>query len=498
MRRTSSVNVDRASDGCVVPEKSSNKAGQEAAAEEMEERRPTKGNTRQTTTLRTQSRAGVSDSLQRVREAARRDRCAKFTSLMHHLTIDLLRDSYYALQRMAASGVDQVTWHSYGVDLEDRLVDLHRQVHTGKYRAQPSRRVYIPKADGKQRPLGIASLRDKIVQQAVVTILNQIYEVDFLGFSYGFRPNRNQHQALDALHEGIMGKKVNWILDADIQGFFDNIDQSWLIKFLEHRVADRRIIRLIRKWLGAGVSEEGRWSKSERGTPQGAGVSPLLANVFLHYVFDLWAHWWRRHYATGEVIIVRYADDSVMGFQQRRDAERFLTDLRSRMQKFGLALHPEKTRLIEFGRFAIKNRKARGERKPESFNFLGFTHSCAQWAKGDFRLLRTTITKRLRTKLAEIREELLAKRHQAIDETGRWLQAVVRGYYNYHYVPGNGDAMQSFHRAVCRSWLHALRRRSQKRRMNWNRFRKYLARWIPHPRLVHPQPRVRFLATHPR
>lgn len=494
----SSMHVHGESDDGVVPAKPPNKAGPRPAAEVVEGRLSTKGNAEQAAMPRTQCRTSVSPALQRVREAARRDKGAKFTALLHHVTTDLLRASFYAIKRTAAPGIDLVTWYQYEEGLENRLVDLHQRIHAGTYRAKPSRRVYIPKADGRQRPLGIASLEDKIAQQAVVTVLNQIYEVDFKGFSYGFRPGRSQHDALDALHEGIMGQKVNWILDADIQGFFDAIDHRWLLEFLRHRVADRRILRLVTKWLQAGVSEDGKWTKSTVGTPQGAVASPLLANVFLHYVFDLWAHWWRKHHASGVVIIVRYADDFVVGFQHRRDADRFLADLRGRMQKFALALHPEKTRLIEFGRFAPENRRRRGEPKPETFNFLGFTHACARWANGDFRLLRQTITKRLRAKLDELRQKLVASRHQHVDVTGEWLRGVVRGYYNYHSIPGNGAAMQAFCREVARSWLHALRRRSQRRRMPWARFRKMLRRWIPYPRLVHPNPRVRFLAKHPR
>ena len=332
----------------------------------------------QATASRTQSRLDALIALDRVREAARRDRRARFTALLHHVTVERLQESFFALKHEAAPGVDGVTWEQYEADLEDRLRDLHRRIHAGTYRAQPSRRGFIPKADGRQRPLGIAALEDKIVQQAVVPVLNQIYEVDFLGFSYGFRPGRSQHDALDALWVGLMRKKVNWVLDADIRGFFDNIDHGWLLKFLEHRIADRRILRLIQQWLRAGVSEDGQWSKTEVGTPQGAVASPLLANVFLHYVFDLWVQQWRTKSATGDVIVVRYADDFVMGFQHRREAERFLRELGERFEKFGLALHPEKTRLIEFGRFAAENRRKRGERKPETFTFLGFTHICGR------------------------------------------------------------------------------------------------------------------------
>ncbi len=329
------------------------------------------------------------------------------------MNVDLLRDSYYALKRQAAPGVDGVTWQEYETGLEGRLTDLHNRVHRGAYRAQPSRRVYIPKADGRQRPLGIAALEDKIVQQAVVTILNQIYEVDFKGFSYGFRPGRSPHQALDALTVGIQRKRVNWVLDADIRGFFDNMSHEWTMKFVEHRVADRRILRLIQKWLKAGVSEDGQWSESKVGTPQGAVVSPLLANVYLHYVFDLWIEAWRQKVATGDVIVVRYADDLVVGFENRTEAERFLEAFRERLAKFGLELHPEKTRLIEFGRFAAQDREKRGEGKPETFTFLGFTHYCGKRrSNGAFIVWRKTAKKRMVAKLQAIKAELRLRMHE--------------------------------------------------------------------------------------
>jgi RNA-directed DNA polymerase len=369
------MHVGGESDGCIVLTKGPNKGGT-PPAEGVEGRRPTKENIEQATALRTQSRTSASSDLRGVREAASRDKRARFTALLHHVTTKLLRRSFYALKRDAAPGIDGVTWQEYETDLDGQLTDLHRRLHQGMYRAQPSRRAYIPKANGRQRPLGIAALEDKIVQQAVVTVLNQIYEEDFLGFSYGFRPERSQHDALDALWVGLMRKRVNWILDADVRGFFDNLSHEWLVKFVEHRVADRRILRLIRKWLRAGVSEEGEWTKTEVGTPQGSVASPLLANIYLHYVFDLWVRQWRKHHATGDVIVVRYADDAVVGFEHRADAERFLQEWKVRLQKFGLELHPDKTRLIEFGRHAAENRKQRGEGKPEVFNFLGFTHIC--------------------------------------------------------------------------------------------------------------------------
>jgi RNA-directed DNA polymerase len=495
---TTSMHAGGESDELVVPTKHPNK-GDQFPAEGAEGSSSTKGNTEEAHTLRTQGRERVSQGLKGVREAARRDKKQKFTALLHHVTVDLLRDSYYALKRQAAPGVDGVTWKQYEEEVEGRLVDLHDRVHRSTYRAQPSRRTYIPKADGRQRPLGIAALEDKIVQQAVVTVLNQIYEEDFLGFSYGFRPRRKQHDALDALAVGLRRKKVNWILDLDVRGFFDNVSHEWLEKFVERRVADRRIIRLIQKWLKAGVSEEGEWTETKVGTPQGAVASPLLANVYLHHVFDLWVNQWRRKMAQGDMIVVRYADDAVLGFEYREEAELFLEQLRERMRKFGLELHSEKTRLIEFGRFAEDNRKRRGEGKPETFDFLGFTHICGRTRKGGwFKIRRQTIKKRLRSKLQAVRQELRQRWHERIAETGDWLRSVVQGYFNYHAVPGNFRALQTFRREVARMWLEALRRRSQRHRLPWERFRSIVDRYLPLPRILHPEPGVRFDARHPR
>ena len=429
------MHVLEKSDCAIVPVNRPNKAAQ-AAAEVGEGRAQMKENIDQPRMLLTQSGTRMSQGLDGVRKAARERKQERFTSLLHHLTTSLLRDSFYALQRQASPGIDSVTWQEYESGLEDRLVELHSRVQSGTYRAQPSRRVYIPKADGRQRPLGVAALEDKIVQHAVVTILNQIYEVGFKGFSYGFRPGRSPHQALDALAVGLERKKVNWVLDADILGFFDNLSHEWAVRFIEHRVADRRIIRLIQKWLKAGVSEDGQWSETKQGTPQGAVVSPLIANVYLHYVFDLWADVWRRKAAQGDVIIVRYADDLVMGFQQRADAERFLEDFRERLAKFGLQLHPEKTRLIEFGRYAARDRKQRGVAKPETFNFLGFTHYCGQRHKtGTYTVKRITAKKRMVAKLKAIKAELQHRKHHRSSEVGAWLRKVVNGYYQYHAVP---------------------------------------------------------------
>jgi group II intron reverse transcriptase/maturase len=419
--------------------------------------------------------------------------------LLHHVTPQLLRDSYYELKKQAAPGVDGVTWQQYGTGLEERINDLHDRVQRGAYRAQPSKRAYIPKEDGRRRPLGIASLEDKIVQQAVVTVLNAIYEEDFLGFSYGFRPSRSAHDALDALTVGLTRKKVSWVLDADIRGFFDNVDHEWMLKFLQHRIADRRVLRLVTKWLKAGVSEEGTWSETKVGTPQGAVISPLLANVYLHYVLDLWAQRWREKHAFGDVILVRYADDFVMGFQHRGEAEWFLRDLRERLRKFGLELHPEKTRLIEFGRYAVENRKRRGEGKPETFNFLGFTHICGKTrTTGRYIVRRQTIAKRLRAKLQALKEQLRRRRDEPIETMGAWLRSVVQGYFNYHAVPGNYGRLDTFRCHVGQLWRRALQRRSQRARMPWARFATLVARWLPAPRILHPYPSARFDVTHPR
>jgi len=423
----------------------------------------------------------------------------RFTALLHHVTAPLLLNSYYELKKQAAPGVDGMTWQQYGTGLTERINDLHDRVQRGAYRAQPSKRAYIPKEDGRQRPLGIASLEDKIVQQALVTVLNEIYEQDFKGFSYGFRPSRSAHDALDALSVGLTRKKVNWVLDADIRGFFDNVDHGWMLKFLQHRIADRRVLRLVSKWLKAGVWEEGTWSETKVGTPQGAVISPLLANIYLHYVLDLWAHRWREKHAEGDVILTRYADDFVMGFQHRAEAERFLEELQERLRKFGLELHPEKTRLIEFGRFAASNRKQRGEGKPETFNYLGFTHICGVTRiTGRYTVRRKTIAKRLRAKLREVKGQLRRRWHRPIAETGKWLRSVVQGYFNYHAVPGNYGSLDTFRYQVARAWRRALTRRSQRTRITWERYANLVARWLPRPRILHPYPNERFAVTHPR
>jgi group II intron reverse transcriptase/maturase len=440
----------------------------------------------------------MSQGLSGVRQRAKENKQEKFTALLHHLTVNLLRESYFALKRRAAPGVDGETWQQYGTGLEDRLIDLHSRVHRGAYRAKPSRRVYIPKADGRQRPLGIAALEDKIVQQAVVTILNQIYEVDFQGFSYGFRPGRSPHQALDALHVGLMRRKVNWVLDADIRSFFDKMSHEWTMRFVQHRVADHRILRLIQKWLRAGVLEEGRWEETTEGTPQGAVISPLLANVYLHYVFDLWVEAWRKKVARGQVIVVRYADDLVVGFEHRAEAERFLEQFRERLAKFGLELHPEKTRLLEFGRFAAVDRRQRGEKKPETFTFLGFVHQCGTDPKGRFMVWRQTANKRMVAKLRQIKQTLRHRMHEPVPQIGAWLRSVLRGFYQYHAVPGNLRALSTFRHRLGYLWRSTLRHRGQRPKVSWERLGPLFARWLPAARVLHPYPQFRFDARHPR
>lgn len=485
------MNEDGKSDDPVVPANLPNKAAP-AAAEAGEERGSAKGNTTSKTRPGHRAGPGAHSALDRVRQVARQDKEARFTTLLHHVDIDRLRMAYRAIRPKAAPGVDGVTWHSYGQDLEQHLADLHRRVHSGSYRAKPSRRVYIPKADGRLRPLGIAALEDKIVQRAVVEVLNAVYEVDFRGFSYGFRPGRSPHDALDALTVGIGRRRVNWVLDADIRDFFGQLDRTWLRKFLEHRIADKRVLRLIDKWLAAGVVEDGTWSQTEQGSAQGASASPLLANVYLHYVLDLWVDWWRRQPGCGDVIIVRWADDFIVGFEYEGDARRFLVELRERFAKFGLELHPDKTRLLEFGRFAARARQRRGLGKPETFDFLGFTHICGKTSKGRFWVQRITIKKRMRAKLREVNEQLKSRRHQPIPVQGRWLASVVRGHLAYYAVPGNRPAVSAFRYQVTRHWHNALRRRSQRVRLAWTRMGRLQARWLPRVRVMHPFPEARF------
>ena len=483
------------SDGLVVPVKLSNNA-QGGAAEAVEGSGPAKGNTAGKTRPGHGAGPGAPSELGRVRRVAATDKDARFTALLHHVNIDRLRAAYWALEPKAAPGVDGVTWADYGLELEENLRDLHARVHRGAYRARPSRRVYIPKPDGRLRPLGIAALEDKILQRAVVEVLNAIYETDFLGFSYGFRPGRSPHHALDALAAGIVGEKVNWVLDADFSDYFSSLDHRWLVKFVEHRIADRRVLRLIQKWLAAGVIENGSWTAFDEGVPQGASVSPLLANVYAHYVLDLWAHQWRRRHARGDVVIVRWADDFVVGFEHREDAERFWAELRDRLATFGLQLHAEKTRLIEFGRNAARDRAARGLGKPETFKFLGFTHACGKTRKtGRFKLRRITDSKRVRGKLLAVKREMVRRMHQPIPEQGAWLASVLRGHFNYYAVPDNIEALRAFRERLIRHWLQTLRRRSQKSRMSWERMGLLADRWLPQPRILHPWPEQRFAAS---
>jgi RNA-directed DNA polymerase len=473
------------SDSPVVPTNLPNKATT-VAAEAGEERGLAEGNTDSTTRPGHSAGQDVPNGLDRVRQAARRDKDVRFTALLHHVDLDRLWAAFVAINHNAAPGVDKVTWDAYGQDLRANLEDLLRRVHSGAYRASPSRRVYIPKADGRLRPLGIATLEDKILQRAVVEVLNAIYEEDFLGFSYGFRPGRKPHDALDALAVGISEKKVNWVLDADVSDFFSKLDQAWLKKFLEHRIADKRVLRLIDKWLAAGVIEDGKWSETKEGSPQGASASPLLANVYLHYVFDRWVRQWRKRHARGDMIVTRFADDFVVGFQHLGDAKQFLSDLRERFAKFNLELHPDKTRLIEFGRFAVQSRKKQGLSKPETFDFLGFTHVCGKGKSGRFWLRRITIKKRMRAKLKQVKAELRRRQHWPIPE---------RGHLAYYAVPGNIDAVKAFRDQVRRHWRETLRRRSQRSRMTWERFNRIGDRWLPPARIVHPYPNVRFAAT---
>jgi RNA-directed DNA polymerase len=479
------------SDGPVVPAKPPNNAAL-VAAEVVEERGSAEGNAGSETRPGRRAGVSVSSELGRVRQVARKDKDVRFTALLHHVTVERLEEAYRAIRPGAAPGVDGVTWRDYGQDLGENLRDLHARVHRGAYRAKPSRRSYIPKADGRLRSLGVASLEDKIVQRAVVGVLNAIYEQDFLGFSYGFRPGRSPHQALDALATGIKRRKVNWVLDADIRDYFTSLDHSWLVRFFEHRIADRRVLHLIQKWLRAGVVEDGQWSETDQGTPQGASVSTLVANVFLHYVFDLWVHQWRGREARGEMIVVRYADDFVVGFQHRDDAERFWAALRERFAEFGLGLHEEKTRLIEFGRFAAQSREARGLPKPETFEFLGFMHISAKSRAGWFKLQRITSKKRLRAKLRAVKTELMRRRHLPIAEQGQWLRSVVCGHSAYYAVPDNSQAITAFRNGVTRHWRRALSRRGQRGRVNWKRMRRLAAHWLPIPRILHPWPDVRF------
>jgi RNA-directed DNA polymerase len=485
------------SDTAVGAMKPANKA-ERSAAELVEQRAVTKGNADQQSTRRAQERESVSQALGRIRQAAKQGKKEKFTTLFHHISVELLRLSFFEIKKDAAPGVDGVTWQDYESDLDRKIDDLHDRVQRGAYRAQPSRRLYIPKPDGRQRPIAIAALEDKIVQRATAAVLNTIYEEDFLGFSYGFRPKRSQHDALDALVVGITSTRVNWILEVDVRSFFDEVSQSWLIRFLEHRIADPRILHLIQKWLKAGSLEEGVVTVSDKGTGQGSVISPLLANIYLHYSLDLWAERWRRRQATGDMIIVRYADDVVVGFEHEADARCFWDAMRDRLQEFSLSLHPEKTRLIEFGRHAAINRKQRGLGKPETFNFLGMTFISGKSRGGKFLLKRRTRRDRMRAKIKEVAGELRRRMHQSIPEQGKWLKQVTTGFFNYHAVPTNWAALGAFRAEITKRWRWSLSRRSQKGGLTWARMLKLADDWLPKPRILHPWPNQRFAVRHPR
>lgn len=487
------------SDRGVVPKKLPNKAAGAipAAAEVVEGRLRAEGNAVRARMSRRSTRVyDMGTALEGIRRTARGRRDAKFTGLLHHIyAIERLRAAYHACKRDAAAGVDGQTWQGYGIDLEANLLDLSDRLARGGYRPEPVRRVYIDKADGSKRPLGVPALEDKIVQRASAEVLGAIYEQDFIGFSYGFRPGKSAHDALDAVAVGVTARKVNWILDADIAKFFDTIDQSWLIKFVEHRVADARVIRLLKKWLHAGVLEDGQITRSELGTVQGGSISPLLANIYLHYAFDLWVEQWRGRHAQGDVIVVRYADDWVAGFQHRGDAERFKRAVEQRLGQFGLKLHPDKTRLIEFGRFARDNRSRSGQGKPETFDFLGFTHCCGKTQKGKFMVLRLTSAKRLRAKLHAVKDELRRRMHRPIAEQGQYLRAVVSGHARYFAVPCNGARVQVFRFQVARLWHRTLCRRSQSKHLSWKRMHRIVDHWLPRPRICHPYPNQRLIVT---
>ena len=466
-------------------------------AESAERRGLTKGNTPDPTTAGTQRSDKVSSGLARVREVARRDRRMQFTALLHHIDVPLLWESYERLKRGAAAGVDGVRWADYQGDLLENLSDLHDRIHTGRYRAMPSKRARIAKEDGSVRKLGIASLEDKIVQQAVAKVLEAIYEEDFVGFSYGFRPKRDQHKALDALSVGLTQRSINWVVDLDIQGYFDHIQHDWMVRFLGHRVADKRIIRLIRKWLKAGVMDGNQWQQTEEGCPQGSVIAPLLSNIYLHYVFDLWMQHRYRKKMRGQSVVVRFADDIVACFEHEDEAKGFMAELSERLTLFGLSMHPDKTRLLEFGRRAAIRRKRAGLPKPETFDFLGFTHIASRNSLGRFTIRRITIAKRQRRKLHELKRELRRRFNRPVPETGLWLRQVLQGYYQYFAVPNNLSSMSQFHYQLSRLWFKALRRRSQKaaKRMNWDLFNRLARKWLPTPRVVHPWPNVRFAAT---
>lgn len=484
------MNRDRESDSFIISEKSLNKIGDnKPMAEKVEKRKLAERNPSKRNRNQAQSWLFLPNELDRIRHAVQRNRTEQFISLWHHVyNIIRLRRSYYKLKRKSSAGIDGMTWKEYGINLEENLTKLSKRLRNGSYKARAVKRTYIPKSDGRERPIGIPALEDKIVQRAMVEVLNAVYEEDFVGFSYGFRPGRKQHDALDAVVEAIEGRKVNWVLDVDIQGFFDTIDHECLIMFVEHRIKDERVKRQIKKWLNAGIMEDGKWHETVEGTPQGGSISPLLANIYLHYVFDLWANNWRKSKASGDVVMIRFADDMVLGFQFKHEAMRFLEELKRRFKKFNLEVNTDKTSLTEFGRYAMERRKEMGNGKPETFDFLGFTHICSQSRLGKFTVLRKTSAKKLRNKLAGLKKTMRMRLHWSIADSGKWLKSVMIGHYRYYGVPWNGKSLTRFRSVITRMWCKSLRRRSQKHRLTWNRMYRIAKRWLPCPFICHPYP----------
>jgi len=461
-------------------------------AESLEERRLAKRNPGKQSTDRTQDREAVDHALNRIRKAVRRDRGKRLTTLWHHVYSEAtLREAYRKLNPTSSPGVDGQSWQDYGEGLDDRITELSARLKRMGHRPQAVLRKYIPKENGKQRPIGMPVLEDKIIERALVMVLEVIYEEEFENFSYGFRPGRSPHKALDALYMGMISRKINWVLDADLSGYFDAIDHDWLVRMLEHRIADKRVVRYIIRCLKAGVVEDGYWREQGRGSPQGGCISPLLANIFLHYVLDGWVKKWRKTQAKGDVIIVRYADDFVVGFQSQHEARQFYQDLLGRLEKFGLELNEEKTRLIEFGRFAARDRQNRGEGKPETFDFLGFTHICGKDRKGKFQLKRKTMGKRMRGKLRSLKIEMSKRRSYRIPEMGRWLNRVLQGHFNYYGVPGNFRSLKGFRQAVIMLWRRWITRKSQRSKASYRRLYRLANRWLPHASIRHPYPSER-------
>jgi RNA-directed DNA polymerase len=487
------------SDKLIVPKKLVNKT-EKSAAEPAEGRGLNKRNSHAPTDGWAQNQSTITSGLMRVRESARKNKQEVFSTLLHHISIPLLERSFYSLKRGSAAGADRISWNQYEEALQEHLKTLHEELQRGSYRPTPARRIYIPKADGSQRPISIQCVRDKVAQQALVFVLEQIYEQDFLGFSYGFRPGRGQYDALDALQVGLMRKKINWVLDMDIRKFFDTVDHEWLLKCIGHRVSDKRIHRLITKWIKVGhFDEQGRRVSADVGMPQGSVISPLLSNIVLHYVFALWAQSWRKRESRGDMLIVRYADDSVLGFETEQDARRFLSALIQRFEKFGLAIHEEKTKIIEFGRFAEIRRKERGLGKTETFDFLGFTHYCGKTRKSTaYMVWRKTNRKRQIESIKAVKAELRKRMHWAIKDQTTWLRSIINGHMNYFSVPGNGRAVTKFLYEIRRGWYKMLCRRIQRKRLDWNKFNCHISPMLPKFTVTHPYPNQRFYAKHSR